>query len=170
MIFTANKHKSVFYFIRFWDLIFTLFVILKNLEWYFWGLNVLCCIFRDFLSGDFMAGDVMSYVARIGDFMSGDFVSGELLTWIPNIRWNRSRQGQLLHVVFLPLPFQDFAKLAIYQQTSSCFKNEPIRFYSVCIYILAFGAELSSLFGYIENHVAQTLLYIKPNGWTVIFY
>ena len=32
------------------------------------------------LSGDFMAGDFMSYVAQIGDFMSGDFMSGDFLT------------------------------------------------------------------------------------------
>ena len=37
------------------------------------GLYVICCIFSDFLSGDFMpgdflVGDFMSYVTQIGDF------------------------------------------------------------------------------------------------------
>ena len=36
----------------------------------------------DFMSGDFLVGDFMSYVARIEDFLSGDFMSGDFLTWI----------------------------------------------------------------------------------------
>ena len=34
------------------------------------------------MSGDFMVGDLMSYVVQISDFLSGDFMFGDFLTGI----------------------------------------------------------------------------------------
>ena len=34
------------------------------------------CVVSDFLSGGFMVGDFMSYVAQIGDLLSGDLCPG----------------------------------------------------------------------------------------------